>query len=434
MFASSSRRAQKRSKPSKSSRSAEEKMFRETIERKEILSTKFFCDITLDCFELTDFTAALLSHAGLKDFHHLTALTHPAMTREFLTTLTFEFTENKILKWLSFEYEGQRYTMSAADVREAFSISGEPSEAWGIDTVGTRPTDWWQLVTGTIHGTERDTYNYSIPNPALVLCHKVFAMCFCGKGEVNKIPAVDLQYLWSVAPECPMIPDWAGLFVSRCHDARTKSAGKIAMGGMITLLVKQFVDIVPLEKNDSTDPPVKGGHLYSNDWLESHHIVHRLVDRFEWLWPFGRNDDTFIHLPKRLRYGPSPTFRLPADDTTGMVPVSTACKKKLAQLQRARERAAPQVPVHDEEAADNSAGHQGPWDRLWARLDQIDATATERHNSLRQEIAGVRTAVADVRAEQARGYGYWQQFYDYEKGQWDQYWTLHPPPPPPGQF
>ena len=413
-------------------------MFRETIERKEILSTKFFCDITLDFFGLKDFTAALLLHAGLKDFHQQRAKTHPAMTREFLSTLTFEFTENKILKWLSFEYQGQRYTMSAADVREAFSISGEPSDAWGLDTVGTHPTDWWQLVTGTVHGTERDTYNYNIPNPALVLCHKVFAMCFCGKGEVNKIPAIDLQYLWSVAPECPMIPDWAGLFVSRCHDARTKSAGKIAMGGMITLLVGQFVNIAPLDRNDSADPPVKGGHLYSHDWLESHHIVHRLVDRFEWLWPFGRNDDTFIHLPKRLRYGPSPTFRLPADDTTGMVPVSTACKKKLAQLQRARERAAPQAPAPDEEAAVHSAGHQGydaaQWDRLWARLDQSDATATERHQGLRQEIADVRTAVAGVRDEQTQAYGYWQNFYNYEKGQWEQYWTLHPPPPPPGQF
>ena len=151
--------------------------------------------------------------------------------------------------------------MTAAEVRAAFGIGVGPSGDWSVETVGQNPQIWWQVITGGAYSA-RHSYNYQLPNPALTLCHKVFAMCFCGKGEVNKVPALDLQYLWATAMECTMVPDWAGLFAQRCAVARTMDKGKITMGGMISLLVSQFVDLSPLNVNDSPDPPVPGGHIY----------------------------------------------------------------------------------------------------------------------------------------------------------------------------
>ena len=51
----------------------------------------------------------------------------------------------------------------------------------------------------------------------------------------------------------------------------------------------------------------------------------------------------------------------------------------------------------------------------------------QNHQHLSQEVAGIRE-------EQTRAQGYWENFYNYEKGQWEQYWVQNPPPPPPGQY
>ena len=144
-------------------------------------------------------------------------------------------------------------------------------------------------------------------------------MCFCGKGEVNMVPALDLQYLWATAMECLMVPDWAGLFASRCASTRTTEKGKITMGGMISLLVSQFVDLSPLNANDSPDPPIPGGHIYTRHWLRTYKLLYELEDLQGYLWPYGPDGETSIHLPTRVPYGPSPTLRLPPADTTGMV-------------------------------------------------------------------------------------------------------------------
>lgn len=227
------------------------------------------------------------------------------MTLEFLLTLAYSFSENNILEWLEFEYEGQHHRMTTMQVRECFCVVSEPSIDWNVRRVGEHPLNWWHIITGSVHNA-RDCYNYSIPNPTIALCQKLFAMCLCGKDEINKVPAKDLQYLWYEALECPLTLDWAGLFVSRCHDARTKNTGKIAMGGMITLLVSQFADVERLDGERSHNPLVPDGHRYTIEWLQSHHCVYKLVladrdeedEQDEWLWPFSQNNDTFIHLPK----------------------------------------------------------------------------------------------------------------------------------------
>ena len=106
-------------------------------------------------------------------------------------------------------------------------------------------------------------------NMCTSLTHKVLALCFFGQGKVNKVSREDLKLLWTLSQECELIPDWAGLFITSCHKARTHDRGKISMGGMISLLIQALLDdISALSSSGSKDPPL-GGFVYDITWLRN---------------------------------------------------------------------------------------------------------------------------------------------------------------------
>ena len=349
-----------------------EKTYVAQLRGKEILSTKFFHYSTLRKLRIEGVTEAMMTHAGLATFFHYSARTHAQLTRDFLATFRF-WPEKGILEGIEFSYKGQKYSMTAAEVRECFGITAEPSPLWGPEHIGDNPGIWWSTVTGCRHG-EDEAYNYQIPHPSLRLAHKVLSMCFFGQGEVNKAPLQDITFLWALAQECPMVPDWAGLFMQRCHNVRSKKGGKIAMGGMITLLVQSQVDIDHLEADDSDDPPLTGGHQYELTWLlQNRHLIQ--IQSGGYLWPFGPKDaDHFIRLPQNLVYGPSPTLLLPHSDITGLNVVGTVSQRRITKAQRKAQAMAEvqaAAVATDQAAPSGSGAQQGghEWqERLWSEL------------------------------------------------------------------
>ena len=165
--------SRKRSKASRTT-DAKKDRYLTLLSQKEIMCTKFLDWDTLQLFGVGAMTEGLLNHAGFTNFHNLFARTYRHVTLEFLSTFDYHSTTEGNLISLSFEYLGNRYEMTAAEVRAAFGIGVGPSAEWSVETVGQNPQLWWQVITGAAYSA-RHSYNYQIPNPSLTLCHKVFA-------------------------------------------------------------------------------------------------------------------------------------------------------------------------------------------------------------------------------------------------------------------
>ena len=420
-----------------------EKQYAAILAEKEILPTKFFHETTLQLLGIHRVTEAMMSHAGLESFLYYSARTHARLTVEFLCTFRF-WPENGILEGIEYSYAGKKYTMTGAQVRECFGITAEPSPNWDPAHVADNPGIWWGTITGCRHG-EDDAYNYQIPHPSLRLAHKVLSMCFFGQGEVNKAPLQDLAFLWALAPECPMVPDWAGLFMKRCHNVRRRKGGKISMGGMITMLVQSMVNIDHLGAEDSEDPPISGGYEYEMQWLlQNRHLIQ--IQGGGYLWPYGPKDaDHFIRLPQNLEYGPSHTFLLPPCDLTGVVALNTASQRRIAKAQRRAQaagggqadqrQAVGGEPTDMQIVVSSSSGAQQDHDwqeRLWYELGHINASVgalSQRMERLETQVGRVDEHMTAVQEEQARFHQYVETRFNYFTGQWEQFYSRYPPPP-----
>ena len=181
-------------------------------------------------------------------------------------------------------------------------------------------------------------------------------------------------------------------------------------------------------------------------------LLYELEDLQGYLWPYGPDGETSIHLPTRAPYGPSPTLRLPPADTTGMVRIAPGRPRRRAPAQQAEEHVpAPAQPAPVPQPTE--------WDSFYHRLDQRlvqsentmaghFAGLTDRmgrlelhvqridtsQQALQREMTAVQQGYRDVRAEQTRARESFDGYHTYVEEQWRQYWDMHPPPPPPAQF
>ena len=413
-----------------------EQQYGANLASKEMLPTKFLQYATLQILGLDDVAEKMMAHAGLSDFLHYSARTHAKMTVEFLCTLRF-WPEQGILEGIEFQYSGKKYTLAAAQIREVFGITAAPSPDWDVEHIADYPGIWWSTITGCNHG-EEDAYNYQIPHPAIRLIHKALSMCFFGQGEVNKAPLQDITYLWAMAPECQITPDWAGLFIKRCHSIRRRKGGKISMGGMITQLVQAVVNIDHLTAEDSDDPPLRGGYEYDKSWLlHNKHLIEIKGVGAGYLWPYGPKDaDQFIRLPPRqpLVYGPSPTFLLQPSDITGLEVVGSVSQRRIAKAQR-RARAAGEGQADMQVVVSSGPGthHGQDWqERLWDEFGHIHASMgqlTQQMGRLEMQVGRVDERLTAVQEEQTRFNAYVETRFNYYTGQWEQFYTRYPPPP-----
>lgn len=153
-------------------------------------------------------------------------------------------------------------------------------------------------------------YNYQFTHPPLRLTHKVLAMCFLGHGEVKKISQEDLKLLWTLSQECELIPNWAGIFISSCHKARTNKKEKISMGGMISLLIQALLDDISANPR-SKDPPL-GEFIYDLMWLRNNRYLFPTDNGYQ--WKSGQYKEHIVRLPLEFVYGLVETFRVVPDD------------------------------------------------------------------------------------------------------------------------
>ena len=108
---------------------------------------------------------------------------------------------------------------------------------------------------------------------------------------------------WVLTHECDMVPDWIGTFLKRAKKIGMTFGGKVAIGGMVTLLVKRKIQLAGLGylKKNPVDPPHASELSYNVPQLQKVKLLHS-VERdghpTGYLWEFGRTgDENYIQLP-----------------------------------------------------------------------------------------------------------------------------------------
>ena len=126
------------------------------------------------------------------------------------------------------------------------------------------------------------------------------------------------------------------------------------MGGMVTLLVRDKVDLARLGYYQPLpwDQPPSGGQCYKIAQLKKGKMIHPVMRDGEecgYLFEFGPTGaEQYIKLPLPTSFGVPTTFRLPLANLIGLQIVGTSARMA---LQRQRE----QIEQHEQEAAEERA-------------------------------------------------------------------------------
>jgi len=194
----------KKKTPGFSSRySGEQAARKKNIGKKKLLSTIFFDRPTLVELGIDECARMMLAHCGLGNFYNMSAPTYAEWTVEFLTTLDDDKEEEKI----TFHLGGNMYTLQYDQLNAALGITKYPSsdEAWGNTN---EQFDFWCYSTSMREfDAKKGEYNYMWSHPCLRLAHKVIRMAWLGQSEINKVPHLDLETMWTMTPQCTLVKD-----------------------------------------------------------------------------------------------------------------------------------------------------------------------------------------------------------------------------------
>lgn len=201
----------------------------------DIVPTKFYDVATLKRLGMFEITKSMFDQAGLSGFLNKNAPTYLRYVLEFLSTLSVH-NGNRI----SFHLNDVERLLSYDELRDILGISRQPTPGWKKS--GHNLKDLWVEITGRQFDGHKGETNSWLGHPCLVLAHKVIRMAFMGQGETSKFMASDFIWFRCFFEECSNVPDWTSLFVASCiRDATSGSTkGKLALGGMITLIARKW--------------------------------------------------------------------------------------------------------------------------------------------------------------------------------------------------
>ena len=181
---------------------------------------------------IDDCTRMLFDHCGLGRFYAMNAPTFSDWTVEFWSTLDNDAEEERITFHLGGSAHGITY--DELDTTLGITKPASSDEEWG-EAQGQ--INFWCHSTRTItFDLKAGEYNYKWSHPCLRLAHKVIRMAWLGQPEINKVSHLDLEAVWSMTPQSTLVKNWRSLFLACCKTFQFDKAGKITIGGMISLL------------------------------------------------------------------------------------------------------------------------------------------------------------------------------------------------------
>ena len=207
--------------------------------KKRKISITMFCDWSLvERFGLAEYFNYIIPRGNLGTFLSKSAETYRRYTLEFLSTL--EVTRPKRGEaFIMVNINDVRRKITYPELREIF---GFPPPRTDKDRRRNKKPDsyFWSMCSHA--DALSDNYRtYNIDHPVFALLYRYLSMTVYGSGEPGKFNMEIIGHLYSFLEEGPFPPDWVDVFVRNCEKCALKSGGKIAMGGMITLIVESFM-------------------------------------------------------------------------------------------------------------------------------------------------------------------------------------------------
>jgi len=214
--------------------SKEENAVFKELSKRTMLSTRFLYAPDLACLGLDGMTTMVMEKAGLRRLSHCKAPTHPQWAMEFLSSLEMVEAKGKEAKHIKFCLNHKRHKMTFEKLSHVLGID----KKWdGTNKMKPRLAciPIWSDLT-RLPAFQTQSKSSMITHPVVRLLCRFFSMVFLGQGEPTKVSKEVLSLLYAVLNDDGGVPNWASLFISSCLDIKKAKKGKIALGGMITLI------------------------------------------------------------------------------------------------------------------------------------------------------------------------------------------------------
>ena len=175
----------------------------------------------------------LLERRGIHGFMNVAAQVYPRLTLEFLSTLTrHESSEGKYCVFHALNYV---YTMPYHDIAWAFNWVIRVAE-YVVPKEKVIKGFWLASTVNCPYKTYGNKLS-QIYHPPLRYIFQFLAMTIFGQREPGSVSNTELACLKPFVCDDQGTPDWVDIFVGRCLSIQSTTKGKIAIGGMIILLV-----------------------------------------------------------------------------------------------------------------------------------------------------------------------------------------------------
>jgi hypothetical protein len=289
-------------------------------------------------------------------------------------------------------------------------------------------------------------YNYKWSHPCLRLAHKVVRMAWFGQSELNKVPHLDLEAVWSMTPRCTLVRDWRALFLACCRKCQSDKPHKITIGGMVSLLAVYMGIPLPDDSERLTS-------LYTYDLkqLRQTGVISEVRGRAHYL--YGSRGCYKIPLPLEIEMPFGPLY---ADFdlrrfTVGYVGASSSAApvQEATEMQGVEHETEPQAGDWDAQAAEYAAHFAdqptgwgtSDWGASTARASGAD-TDLSWQDRVFDEMRCLSVCYDEMAAQQAYLTSSMQTMHEYQQqqarffqGMWPGYpdYPDLPPYPPPSQ-
>ena len=204
------------------------------LKKRVLLPTKFVDKSVLRNLGLFNGVHTLLEWRGLHGFMDVVAPVYPRLTLEFLSTQTrHESFEGNYLVFHAFNYV---YTMPYHEIARAFNWVIRDDE-YVVHEERVIMGFWLASTANHPYRTSGNKIS-QIYHPAHRYIFRFLVMTIFGQEEPKGFSKGELACLRPFVYDDQGTPDWVDIFVGRCLSIPSSTKGKLAIGGMITLLVR----------------------------------------------------------------------------------------------------------------------------------------------------------------------------------------------------
>jgi hypothetical protein len=223
------------------------------LAHREILPNRYLDPDALNALGIEADVRTLINNIGWNEFVGETHYTYETITREFLSTLSFDQDRDNVTDpkhKVSFSLVNVEFSMSLNEFCDKMGFAGAGLIQCSHNEA-TKPHNYdqrsfWLQISGQENYESRSAKASMIHNPVFRYVHRIMSCSIFGRAETGTVRADELFLLWAMVNKCAVNTGY--YLLSHMASVAGAHKGKIVVGGVISFIAYKLGLLLPDEE------------------------------------------------------------------------------------------------------------------------------------------------------------------------------------------